>query len=87
MTDETTLKLHSQKSIALQLFWLSFVGLFLELVVIRWLGSEVRAFSIYKNFPLIACYVGLGFGFMRDSEASNRKFSLFTYFPFYFYYL
>jgi len=82
MTDETTLKLHSQKSIALQLFWLSFVGLFLELVVIRWLGSEVRAFSIYKNFPLIACYVGLGFGFMRDSEASNRKFSLFTYFPF-----
>lgn len=82
MTNETTLKLHSKKSVAAQLFWLSFVGLFLELVVIRWLGSEIRAFSIYKNFPLIACYVGLGFGFMRDSESNGRKFHLFTYFPF-----
>ncbi len=81
-TNETTLKLQSKTSLAIQLFWLSFVGLFLELVVIRWLGSEIRAFSIYKNFPLIACYVGLGFGFMRDAAAGENKKKLFCLFPY-----
>ena len=54
----------SSKGIFAELFWLSVVGLFFELLVIRWMGTEVRACSIYKNFPLIACYVGLGFGVM-----------------------
>jgi hypothetical protein len=58
-----------------QLFWLSLVALFLELVAIRWMSSELRAFSIYKNFPLIACYVGLGFGLSRTQER------LFKWFP------
>lgn len=57
------------------LFWLSFVSLFLELVAIRWMSSELRAFSIYKNFPLIACYVGLGFGLSRTQAR------LFKWFP------
>lgn len=57
------------------LLWLSALALFFELVAIRWLASEVRAFSIFKNFPLIACYIGLGYGFMKES--GNGLFRLF----------
>lgn len=69
----------SSKGIFAELFWLSVVGLFFELLVIRWMGTEVRACSIYKNFPLIACYVGLGFGFMKDS-GKEKWFKLFPVF-------
>ncbi|MEZ4486600.1 MAG: methyltransferase domain-containing protein [Cyanobacteriota/Melainabacteria group bacterium] len=69
----------SNKRVIAELFWLSVVGLFFELLVIRWMGTEVRACSIYKNFPLIACYVGLGFGFMKDS-GKEKWFKLFPVF-------
>jgi hypothetical protein len=60
-----------------ELFLLSFASLLLELLIIRWLGCEIRAFAIYKNFPLIACFVGLGYGFVRARSSSN----LFRLFP------
>jgi len=40
----------------------SFVSLFLELLLIRWLSSELRIFAYLKNFVLIACFLGFGFG-------------------------
>src|SRR4030095_1023310 len=61
----------------LELFLLSFVSLFLELVAIRWLASELRAFSIYKNFPLISCFVGLGAGFLLAYKTDKH----FRFFP------
>ncbi len=60
------------------LFWLSAVALFFELVAIRWISSEIRAFSIFRNFPLIACYVGFGFGFMKTGS-KDRLFKLFPF--------
>jgi spermidine synthase len=45
------------------LFLISALGLFLELAVIRWLSAEVRIFSYFKNFPLLAAFLGLGIGF------------------------
>lgn len=59
------------------LLWLSALSLFFELVAIRWLASEIRAFTIFKNFPLIACYVGLGYGYMH--EGGNRLYRLFPF--------
>lgn len=59
------------------LLWLSAVALFFELVAIRWLASEIRAFTIFKKFPLIACYVGLGYGYMK--EGGNSLFKLFPF--------
>lgn len=59
------------------LLWLSALSLFFELVAIRWLASEIRAFTIFKNFPLIACYVGLGYGYMKDT--GNGLFKLFPF--------
>ncbi|HEY7676105.1 MAG TPA: methyltransferase domain-containing protein [Candidatus Methylomirabilis sp.] len=40
----------------------SFVSLFLELLLIRWISSEIRLFAYLKNFVLIACFLGFGFG-------------------------
>jgi hypothetical protein len=48
----------------LKLALISFVSLFLELVIIRWLASEVRIFAHFKNLPLFAAFLGLGAGFI-----------------------
>ncbi|MBX9951558.1 MAG: hypothetical protein K2Y39_20475 [Candidatus Obscuribacterales bacterium] len=47
---------------ACELFFLSLTSLYLELFVIRWMGGDIEAFSIFKTFPLVTCYVGLGVG-------------------------
>jgi hypothetical protein len=46
-----------------QLFLASALSLFLELVLIRWVASELRIFAFYKNFALIGAFLGLGLGF------------------------
>jgi hypothetical protein len=40
----------------------SLFGLFLELLMIRWISSEITIFAYFKNFVLIACYLGFGLG-------------------------
>jgi hypothetical protein len=52
---------------ALDLFLLSLLALYTELVVIRWLASEVRVFAYFKNLPLMASFLGLGLGCARGS--------------------
>jgi len=44
------------------LFLISLLSLYFELVVIRWLSSEIRIFAYFKNIPLLACLFGLGLG-------------------------
>ncbi len=45
-----------------RLVLVSVLGLFLELLMIRWVSSEVRVFAYLKNFVLIACFLGFGLG-------------------------
>jgi SAM-dependent methyltransferase len=40
----------------------SIFGLFLEMLLIRWVSCEIRIFAYFKNFVLIACYLGFGLG-------------------------
>ena len=40
----------------------SVLGLYLELLLIRWISSEIRIFAYFKNFVLIACFLGFGLG-------------------------
>src|SRR2546427_5548979 len=47
---------------ALELFLISLLALFLELVIIRWLSTEVRIFAYFKNLPLMAAFLGFGVG-------------------------
>jgi hypothetical protein len=56
-----------------QLFLISCFALYLELIGIRWLASEVRAFAYLKNIPLIVSFLGLGLGIMADSPRRSMK--------------
>lgn len=46
----------------IRLFIVSFTLLFIELMCIRWLSTEIRIFSYFQNFVLIACFFGFGIG-------------------------
>ena len=41
---------------------ISFLSLFLEMLMIRWVSSEIRVFAYLKNFVLVACFLGFGLG-------------------------
>ncbi|HEX9027619.1 MAG TPA: hypothetical protein VF823_00505 [Anaerolineales bacterium] len=44
------------------LFLISVLGLFLEMLLIRWIGTEIRIFAYVQNVILVACFLGLGLG-------------------------
>lgn len=54
----------------LKLFVISFVMLFLEILLIRWISTEVRIFAYVGNLVLLACFLGIGVGcfFSRKKE-------------------
>jgi spermidine synthase len=47
---------------ALALFLISTAGLFLELLLIRWISTEIRIFAYLQNTVLVVCFLGLGMG-------------------------
>src|SRR5581483_6260013 len=53
---------HAGRSRGLELFCLSFLALFLELMVIRWAPAVVRLIAYYANLILISSFLGLGVG-------------------------
>lgn len=59
------------------MFALSFVALFLELMVIRWVPSVVGLVAYYANLMLLSSFLGLGIGAM----AATRPWKLFDWFP------
>jgi SAM-dependent methyltransferase len=44
------------------IFWISLVGLYVELLLIRWIGTEIRIFAYLQNTVLVVCFLGLGVG-------------------------
>lgn len=40
----------------------SLFSLFLEMLMIRWISAEITVFAYFKNFILIACFLGFGVG-------------------------
>jgi hypothetical protein len=60
----------------LRLLLVSALALFVELALIRYLGSEIRIFAYYKNLVLIACFLGFGVGFYRAAAPSRLGLSL-----------
>lgn len=65
---------------AFDLFLISSLGLFVELIFIRWAASELRMLAFYKNFALIAAFLGLGLGFaFRRRRASSKLFERFFF--------
>src|SRR5262245_23932016 len=46
----------------IMLVLVSLVSLYLELLLIRWVSSEIRIFAFFKSLVLIACFLGFGLG-------------------------
>src|SRR6266849_324718 len=65
------LPVHPGVSSLPQLALVSCLGLFLEMLVIRWVSSEVRVFAYFKNFVLIACFLGFGLGCYLSKKRIN----------------
>jgi len=59
------------------LFVSSFLVLFLETALIRWLPAYVRLLAYFSNFILLASFLGIGIGCL----AAGRRRNLFTWFP------
>lgn len=66
------------QSPASRLVQFSCLMLFVELMLIRWVGSNIYYLFFFSNFILMASFLGIGMGFLR---AKNRA-SLFGWFPF-----
>jgi len=49
----------------LRLFLLSFLLLYVELVLIRWTAANVLYLSYFTNFVLLGSFLGIGLGFLR----------------------
>lgn len=61
--------MNSSRRALVELFILSIVSLFFELLAIRWLSADFRAFAVFRTFPLVTCFVGLGAGFALNRDA------------------
>jgi spermidine synthase len=55
---------------------ISILGLFLETLFIRWIGTEIRIFAYLQNTILVACFLGLGLGLFTSSSRIEIKQSL-----------
>jgi hypothetical protein len=62
-----------QRANSTDLFLASFLALFFELLVLRYLTSEVRAFTNLKNLPLIAAFFGIGLGTMLGANFQRLR--------------
>jgi spermidine synthase len=49
-------------NLTLLLLLVSVLGLFLEMMLIRWISTEVRIFAYLQNTVLVVCFLGLGMG-------------------------
>jgi spermidine synthase len=65
---------HPEKSILWPLFLVSFASLYMEILLIRWIGTEVRVFAYFQNLALIACFLGFGIGCYKASEKKHVLF-------------
>ena len=55
------------------LFLASFVALYFELVLIRYLSTEIRVFAYVQNLPLVASFLGLGVGMVLTKPIPRLK--------------
>ena len=54
---------------SIRLFGASFLSLFLELLLIRWVPSQIRVVAYYGNLMLLSSFLGLGCGVMIARKA------------------
>ncbi|HEV7759866.1 MAG TPA: hypothetical protein VGO78_12790, partial [Acidimicrobiales bacterium] len=55
---------------------LTFLMLFVELALIRWLGANIVYLSYYSNFVLLGSFLGFGLGFLWAGRSTRSIFPL-----------
>ena len=60
----------SLKAVGLELVLVSFIVLFQELALIRWIPTQVRVAAYFPNLVLISAFLGLGIGCLRAGRRS-----------------
>jgi|HubBroStandDraft_6_1064221.scaffolds.fasta_scaffold02814_2 SAM-dependent methyltransferase len=63
----------SRPSVELTLFLASMVTLYFELLIIRYVSSEVRVFANLKNLPLVASFFGIGLGMLLGNPVMRFR--------------
>ncbi|MEO8603761.1 MAG: hypothetical protein ABI629_14400 [bacterium] len=58
------------RRVGLELFAVSFLILFQELTLIRWLPAQVRVLAYFPNLILLSAFLGLGLGCLRAGKRS-----------------
>jgi SAM-dependent methyltransferase len=66
------------KKNVIDLFLISFLALYFEILFIRWIPSSIQIIAFFTNIVLIASFLGLGIGCLL----SKLKFKLINLFPF-----
>jgi hypothetical protein len=61
-----------------RLLLISSAALYLEIVLIRWLGTEVKIFAFFQNLSLIVCFLGFGVGCFTSNKRGSLLPSLFA---------
>ena len=59
------------------IFLSSFLVLFLEIALIRWMPAYIRLLSFFSNFILLASFLGIGVGCLLAGRTRRRLFHLF----------
>jgi spermidine synthase len=54
----------------------SFAALFIEIMLIRWMGTEVGVFAYFQNLALIACFLGFGLGCYKAAQKKRFLFDM-----------
>lgn len=63
----------SSKASLLSIFFLSILILFLEMMLIRWIGTEIRIFAYIQSSILVTCFLALGMGCMRSESPKEIR--------------
>src|SRR4029079_14479033 len=61
----------------LRLLLTSFVLLFVELLLIRWITSEVKYIGFFSNFLLMASFLGIGLGILLGRRRALDTIAIF----------
>jgi spermidine synthase len=69
--DTTASHVRTDRSSIWRLFLVSSAALYLEIVLIRWLGTEVKIFAFFQNLTLIVCFLGFGVGCFSSSKRGS----------------
>jgi len=72
-----TTKIGAMAAAGLRVFLSSFLVLFLEVALIRWLPAHIRLLAYFSNFILLAAFLGIGIGCLLARARTN----LFAWFP------